>query len=183
MAEAECRGPQQVAARLAAFARQRLPGREPADQLIEGLGRAPILLALVGGQVERDHRHVQAPGETLGIVLDQLAGAGGADQQHFGAEPLDRLARGGLEEFRGVAAEVAGLEGGVGHRRAAIPPLDHREQQVGIGVALGRMQHVMDAGHRRGDAHCPHMRRAFIGPEGQLHRPRPPKPRGGGADG
>ena len=183
MTEAEGGGTEQVAAGLATLAGQRLPGREAPHELIEGLGGAPVFLALVGRQVERDHRHVQPAREALGIVLDQLAGAGGADQQHLGTEPLDGLARGGLEEFRRVAAEVAGLEGRVGHGRTTIPPLDHGEEQVRVGVALRRVEHVVHAGHRGGDAHRPDMGRPLIGPEGELHRPIPPKPHGGGAGG
>ena len=51
-----------------------------------------------------------------------------------------------------------------------VAPLDHREQQVGVGVALRRVQHVVHALHRGGDAHRADVRRAFVGPDGELHR-------------
>jgi hypothetical protein len=50
-----------------------------------------------------------------------------------------------------------------------VAPLDHREEQVGIGVALGRVQDVVQALHRGGDTHGADMGRAFVCPDGQLH--------------
>ena len=47
--------------------------------------------------------------------------------------------------------------------------LDHGEQQVGVGVALGRVQDEVDALHGGGDAHGADVGRAFVGPEGELH--------------
>jgi hypothetical protein len=52
---------------------------------------------------------------------------------------------------------------------ARIAALDHREQKIGISVALRRMQHIMDLFHRRTDAHRADMGRSFIGPQGELH--------------
>ncbi len=168
VAEAEAGGAEEIAGeRLSPLG----GAGEVADQLEEGLGGAEALLALVGGQLERDDRHRQAHalGEPARIVLDQFGGAGGADDHRLRLEALVGLAAGGLEELGGVGAEVAGLEGGVGHRRAVVAPLDHREQQVGIGVALGRVQDVVQALHAGGDAQRAHMRRAFVGPDRELH--------------
>ena len=165
--------PGRARATLRPGARRMRAGKRP-HQLIECLGRAPVFLALVGRQFERDDRHRQAERarQAAGIVLDQFRGAGGADQHRLRLEPLIRVARRGLEQFGGIAAEIARLEGRVGHRAAASPPLDHGEQQVGVGVALRRMQHVMHALHRGRDAHRADMGRAFIGPERELHRER-----------
>ena len=160
VAEAERGGAEDVAARLRGAVG---PDRQAADDLQEGLGGAEALLALVGGQFQRDHRDRQAEGfgEAGGVVLDQLGGAGGADDDRLGAEALVGVAAGGLEELRGVGAEVAGLEGGVGDRRAVAAALDHGEEQIGVGVALRRVQHVVQAGHAGGDAHA---RRHAAGP-------------------
>ncbi len=145
--------------------------RQPLDDPKERLVCAEVFLALVAGQFQRDHRHrqVQRLGQPAGIVLDQLGGAACADDQRAGAEPLVGLLAGGLEQRRGIGAQVAGLEGGVGHRRAMVAPLDHREQQIGIGVALRRVQHVVDVAHRRRHPHRADMRRAFVCPDRQLH--------------
>ena len=168
VAEAEAGGAEQVAGE-----RLRARGRagEVAHELEEGLGGAEALLALVGRQFERDDRNRQAHalGEPARIVLDQFGGAGGADDHRLRLEALVGLAAGGLEELGGVRAQVAGLEGGVGHRRAVVAPLDHREEEVGIGVALRRVQHVVQALHAGGDAQGADMRRAFVGPDRELH--------------
>ena len=177
VAKAQGRGPEQVAPRPAAGQRRALHAGgagNGAHHLVEGFGGAPVLLALVGGQFQRHHRHrqLQRLREPAGIVLDQLGGAGRAHQHGLGRKALVGLAGGGLEQLGGVAAQVARLEGGVGHGRAAVAPLDHGEQQVCIGVALWRVQHVMHVAHGGGDAHRAHMRGAFVGPEGQLHAVR-----------
>ena len=86
----------------AGFRRRRLGLlREGTDELVERLGRAPILLLLVGRQLQRHDRHVEShrAGEPARIVLDQLRRAGRPDQQRIGAEPLDRIARGALEQL------------------------------------------------------------------------------------
>ena len=174
VAEAERSGPEDVAG-LARRARRRRTGRgrcEGAHQPVEGLRRAPVFLLLVGRQFERHHRNVESErrGQAAGIVLDEFGRAGRADQHRIGLEALDRVAAGGLEDLRRVGAEVARLEGRVGDRRARVAPLDHGEQQVGIGVALRRVQHVVDALHRSGDPHRADMGRAFICPDGELHQ-------------
>ena len=150
-------------------------GGEVAGDLEEGLIRAEVFLALVGGQFQRDHRDGEAHGfgQPAGIVLDELCGAGGADDQGLWPEPLIGVAAGLAEEIGGVGAEVPGLEGGVGDGRAVVPPLDHREEEIGIGVALGGVEHVVEARHARGDAHGAHMGRAFICPDGELHEEPP----------
>ena len=156
-----------------------------ADQPVEGLRRAPVLLLLVGWQFQRDHRHrqVERLRQPAGIVLDQFGGAGSSYQDRLRLEAFIGFRHGRLEQFGGVAAEVAGLEGGVGHRRALGPPLDHGEQQIGVGVALRSVQHVMHAFHRGGDPHGSHMGRGFVCPERQLHGVRPPVKGCGGAGG
>ncbi len=145
--------------------------REAAHEAIEGLGRAPVFLALVGGEFERDHRAVEAErtGETARIVLDEFGGAGRADDHRLRLESRGGVTHGRLEEFRRVAAEVARLEGRVGDRRPRVAALDHGEEQVGVGVALRRVQHVVQAAHRGRDAHCADVGRALVGPDRELH--------------
>ena len=141
-------------------------------QLVEGFRCSPVLLFGVGRQLQAHDRQLaeaHAHGQGTGLVLDQFGGAALAHEQGLRLEPLHRLGDRALHQLGGVAAQVAGLEGGVGHGRASIPPLDHREQQVGVGVALGGMQHVVHPLHRGGDPHGAHMGRAFIGPEGEFH--------------
>jgi len=87
----------------------------------------------------------------------------------LGREAGLRIGDGRFHQLRGVAAQVARLERGVGDRRAAVLPLDHREQQVGVGIALRRVQHVVHPAHGCGDPHRPHVGRAFVGPEGEFH--------------
>ena len=180
VAESERCRTQQVAARanarlarraLAARRRRRRPGHG-ADELVEGFRRPPILLALIGRQFQRHDgdRQSKRSGQAARIILDQFSGAGGADEHRLRLESVEGFLRRGLEEFGGIAAEVAGLEGRVGNRRALGGPLDHGEQQIGIGVALRRMQHIMDTLHRRGDPHRADMGGAFIGPDSELHR-------------
>ena len=179
MTEAERRRAEDVAARTTIgrtrgtwrSGRRHRRARHRADQLIERFGGAPVLLLLVRRKFERDDRdrQVESLRETPRIVLDQLGRAGRADQHRLRLEPRVRIARGVLEEFGRVAAEVARLEGRVGHRRTPRQPLDHREQQVGVGVALRRVQHVVHVPHRGRDAHRADVRRSFVGPERELH--------------
>ena len=168
MPETQRRRPDQVGAHLRGPVHR---PRQRAHDLEERLVRAEVLLALIAGQVQRDDRHGQAHhlGHAAGIVLDQLGGAGRAHDHRLRAEPLIGGVAGGSEQVGGVAAQVARLEGGIGHRRAVGAPLDHGEQQVGIGVALRGVQHVMQARHRGSDPQGAHMRRAFICPHAQLH--------------
>ncbi len=148
---------------------------EGAHQLVEGFRRTPVLLLGIGGQLQRHHRHgkVEGGGEAAGIVLDQLGRAGGADQDRLGGEAGMGVAHRAFEQAGRVAAEVAGGEGRVGHGRALAPPLDHGEQKVCVGVPLRRVQHVVHAFHRGGDAHGTDVGRSLVGPDGQLHL-RPP---------
>ena len=53
--------------------------------------------------------------------------------------------------------------------RPAIAALDHREEKIGISVALRRMEHIMDAAHGGCDAHRADMRRSLICPDRELH--------------
>ena len=170
MAEAQCSRAEDVAApwvhlRLAARLRQ------VAHDLVEGLGGAPVLFLLVGRELQGNdgNRQRQCLGKATGIVLNEFRSAGGTDNHCLGLEARIGLGGGGLEQFRRVAAQVACLECGVGHGRAGVAALDHGEQQVGVGVALRGVQHIVQSVHCRGDAHGADMRRAFIGPQGELH--------------
>ena len=142
-----------------------------AHQLIESLGGAPVFLALIRRQFERHHRNrqIECFGQTARIILDELGRAGSANDHRLGREALVGFARSGLEKLGGIATQIAGLEGGVGHRWALRQALDHGEQQIGVGIALRRMQDVMQAAHCGGDTHGADMRRAFISPECELH--------------
>jgi hypothetical protein len=104
-----------------------------------------------------------------GLVLDELRRAALADEHGLRPEALVRVAHRLDDQVRRVAAQVARLEGGVRDRRAAVAPLDHREEQVGVRVALRGVQHVVHVAHGRGDAHRAHVRRPFVRPERQLH--------------
>ena len=148
--------------------------------LVEGFGRAPVLFLLVRGQLQRNHRdrQVKCRREPAWIVLDQLGGTRGTDHHCRRLEPLMGLAGSVLEQLRGIAAEVARLKGGVGDRRSLGQSLDHGEEQIGVGVALWRMQHVVDIFQRSRDPHRTHVRRAFVGPQCQLHVSAPGRPDG-----
>ncbi len=76
----------------------------------------------------------------------------------------DGIRAGLLEEVGGRRRQVTGLERGVGHRRARRTALDHGEEQIRIGVALGGVQHIMQALHRGGDPHGADMGRSLVGP-------------------
>ena len=174
MPKAQRGGPQDIATwffRLSVFTRWRCGLGQVAHQLVKGLGGAPVFLALVGGKFEGHHGHgqVQSFAQATRVVLDQFSRARGAHQHGLGLETLKGFTCGGLEQLGRVATQVARLEGGVGHRRALLQALDHGEQQVRIGITLGRMQHVMHFFHGRGHPHGADMGRAFIGPEGELH--------------
>ncbi len=131
--------------------------RKGANELVEGFGCAPVFLFLIGGELERDDRHRKAKRlrEPARIVLNEFSRAGCADDQCFGLEALVGFGDRALEKLGRVTAEVARLEGRIGDRRALLIALDHREQEIGVGIALRRMQHVMDAAHRIGDAESP----------------------------
>ena len=107
--------------------------------------------------------------QTARVILNQFGRTGGTHQHGFGGKTLEGLPGRSLEKLCGVAPEISRLKGGVGDGRALLQALDHGEQQVGIGVALGCMQHIVHAFHRRGNAHRPHVRRSFVSPERELH--------------
>ena len=142
-----------------------------AYQLVKSLGGAPVFFALVGRQLQRHHRHGQVQGfaQAARVILNQLGGAGRTHQHGLWRKALEGLAGRIFEEFGGIAAQIARLESGVGHRRAFLQALNHRKEQVCIRVALGRMQHVMHAFHGRGNTHGAYMGRSFVSPQGQLH--------------
>ena len=176
-AEAERRRPEQVRARPAPVGiRNRI--RSVAGQrdqrpheTVECLARPPVLLSRVRRQLKRHHRHRQVEGarEIAGLVLDELGRARLAHEKGPGLESLECLAQGADDEIRGVATEVARLERGVGHGRPPPVALDHREQEIRVGVALRRVQHVVDAVHGVRDAHRPDVRRSLVGPDRELH--------------
>ena len=168
VAEAEGRAAEDVAGdALGALHRH----RQGADDAVEGLVGPEVLLALIAGQFESYDRHRQAHrlGQPAGIVLDQLGGAGRADDERLRLEPVVGILAGGAEQPGGVGAQIAGLEGGVGDGRAMVAPLDHGEEQVGIGVALRRVEDVVQALHGGGDAHRADVGRALVCPDGELH--------------
>ena len=134
--------------------------------LIKSLVSAKVFLALIAGQFQRDNRHRQphAGGQAAGIILDQLGCARGRNQQRLGAVALVGGAAGIFEQPRGICPQIACLKGGIGDRRAVVAPLDHCKQQIGIGIALGRVQHHMHIAHARGHADGPDMGRAFVCP-------------------
>ena len=181
VAEAERGRAQQVGAGPAravlAHRRQRLAllVRQRPHDLVKGFRRAPIFLAAVAGQFERDDRARQPhrQRQAVRIILDQFSRAAGTDDHRLRLEPIIGVARRRLEQFSGVLAQIAGLKGGVGDGRTMIPPLDHREEQISIGIALRRVQHIMQVAHAGGDAHSPDVGRAFICPDRQLHRSDP----------
>ena len=142
-----------------------------AAQLVKGLARAPVFFALIRGQLQGHHGNgqLQGLGQAARVVLDQLGGAGRAHQHGRRIEARHGLAGRVFEEFGRVAAQITRLEGGVGDGRAARQALDHGEQQVGVGVALRGVQHVVHIRHGGGHAHRAHMGRSFVSPERQLH--------------
>ena len=174
VAKAQGAGAQDVAARAACAVHRACRIRllcQATHQVVEGLGSAPVFLALVGRQLQCHHRNgqVQRLRQAARIVLNQLGGARSTHQHGLGRKPVVRVFHGGFEQLCRIATEVTRLEGGVGHRRAAGQALDHGEQQVGVGVALGCVHHVMHIRHGRGHAHGADVRRAFVCPECELH--------------
>ena len=183
--EAERGRAQQVAARTAVFAggggghafpwwragRWREGEQQGANEMIECLAGAPILLLRVGRQLQRydGDRQRHAHRERSGLILNEFRRARLADQHGVGLEAFVGVTHCRLHELRRVTAEVPRLERGIGHRRSCVTALDHGEEQIRIRVALRRMQHVMHALHRGRDAHRAHVRRAFVRPERQFH--------------
>ena len=145
--------------------------QQAADQLIQRFGCSPVFFFAVSRQFQGHHRHPQVHplGQGTGLVLNQFSGATLANEQCLRLKALGRFPHRSFHQFGSVASQIPGLKGGVGDRRALTPSFDHREQEVGIGVPLGCMQHVVHVAHRCGDAHGAHMRRALIGPERELH--------------
>ena len=124
VAKAQGAGAQDVAARAAcAVHRACHIGllRQAAHQVVEGLGSAPVFLALVGGQLQCHHwnRQVQRQRQAARVVLNQLRRARGTHQHGLGRKTVVGVFHGGFEQLCRVATEVARLEGGVGHGRAA----------------------------------------------------------------
>ena len=89
----------------------------------------------------------------------------------IGLEALVGITHRLLHQFGGIAAEVTRLERRIRDRRALITPLDHGEEQIGVGVALRSVQHVVHTAHRGRNAHRADVRRAFVGPEREFHGP------------
>ena len=142
-----------------------------AHDLQERLIRAEIFFALIAGQIERNDRDRQADGfgEAPRIILNKFRRTRCANNHRFGLEAGIGIAGGVFEQVGGITTQIAGLKCCIGDRGPRIAALNHCEQQIGIGIALRRMKDVVQTLHARGDAHGPHMGRAFICPEGKFH--------------
>ena len=110
------------------------------------------------------------PGEAAWIVLEELGGARGADDDGFRGEAVVSLAYCGLEQLRRVGAEIARLERRICHRGARAAAFDHGKQQIRVRVALRGVQHVVQAPHRCRDPHRADVRRSFVCPKREVHR-------------
>ena len=145
--------------------------REPSHQLIEGLGGTPVFLLLIGRQLKGYDRNIklQSLGKASWIILNKLGRAGRAHNKGLGRKPGHGISGSGLKKLCGVFAQIASLKGGVSHGGALVTPLNHGEEQVGIGVALRRMQDIVKPLHGGCDAHGTHMRWALVGPDRELH--------------
>ena len=102
MAEAERGRAQDVAAGargLLRARRRRVRAGQGADELVKGLGGAPVLFLLVGGQLERDHGDGkrQGLGQAARVVLDELRRAAGAHDHGLRGKALEGVPRGLLE--------------------------------------------------------------------------------------
>ncbi len=171
MSEAERCRPKEIANRpraLFAFSPRR---GKPAGEAIEGFRSAPVLLLAVRGKFEWDDGDGQAEGagETGRIILQQFRGAGSCNYDRLRTEALISIADRCLKQLRRIGAEISRLERRIGDRRALAAPLDHREQEICIGVALRGMQNEVDSHHTRHDADGPDVRRTFICPKGEVH--------------
>ena len=180
MPEAERGRPEQRAAQapVAERRRARVWVRQRPTQPIKRLRRAPVLFFLIGRQLKRDDGdgQIQRGGETAGVILDKLGRAGCADDHRLRRKALIGVGASRFEKFGGVGPEIARLKRRVAHRRPRVAALDHREEKVGVSVALRGVQHIVQPLHAGGDAHCADMGRAFIGPDRQLHSPLPKPP-------
>ena len=173
VAKPQCSGAENIAQRPATRHRRAgvATGHQGAHQVVKSLGGAPVFLALVGRQLQGHdgNGQVQRQRQSARVVLNQLSRARRAHQHGLGLKPFMGLTRRRLEQLGRVAAQVTGLEGGVGHRGAARQALNHGEQQVSVGVALRGVQHIVHIGHGRSHPHGADMGRAFVGPQGELH--------------
>ena len=173
MSEAQGGWPQNIAARLGRF--RFLIGVfwqcQVTNQLVKGFGCAPVFFALVGRQLQGNHWYGQVErfAQTTWVVLNEFSGARRTHQHGFGRKTFKSFAGGGFEKLGGIATQITCLKGGVGHRRAFRQTLDHGEQQIGVGIALRRMQDIVHIFHGRGHTHCAHVRRSFVSPECELH--------------
>lgn len=129
MTEAERGRPQKIAARTRTGLSLTRRPRESPDKPVEGLRRAPILFLAVSGQLQRNdgNGQIHRPGEAARIVLEELGGARGADDDGFRREAVVSLAYCGLEQLRRVGAQIARLEGRICDWRPRVAAFDHRE--------------------------------------------------------
>ena len=150
-----------------------LRSEQSPHQLIKRLARAPILLARIGGHLDRNNRRAKSGtfGERTGLILNQLTRAGLRHQQHLRLVAIAGALEGFDHHLRGRAAQIPRLESRPGHWRSTTLALDHREQQIGIGVTLRRVQYEMHIAHRRSDTNRANMGWSFISPQRQLHEP------------
>ena len=144
---------------------------EMPNQLKERLVGAEVFFSLVRRKFKGDHRDGKSDGlcKATGVILNQLGSARGTDNHRLWLEALVSRPAGVSKKLSCIGPEIAGLKRRIGHRRPMVPALDHREEEIGIGVALRRVQNVMQAGHAGGDSHGADMRRAFICPDRQFH--------------
>ena len=136
-----------------------------------------LITATAGTMESNDIMITLEPAQSGGIqisltsnVLQQFGRARLADEEDPRLEALEGLADERLRHLGRVAAEIARLEGRVAHVRTPGTPLDHREEQISISIALRRMKDVVNILHRGSDPHRADMGRAFICPDSQLHR-------------
>ena len=101
--------------------------------------------------------------------MDQFSRAGGSNDNGLRLEPIIGILARLFEQARRICAQVPRLKCGVSHRWSVIAALDHREEQIGIGVTLRRMKNVMKLFHAGGNAHRANMGRAFICPNREFH--------------
>ena len=172
--KAQCGWTQNIATRtlaLRAFHLWHLGLRQCAHQLIKSFCSTPVLLSLIRRKLQRNDGYWQTKcfGQPTRIVLNQLCRARRTNEHGLWLEAFESLTSSTLEKFGSVTTEVTRLKGRVSHWWPLGQPFNHGEQQVGISVALGRVQNIVNVSHRGSDAHGTDMRWAFISPERELH--------------
>ena len=162
---------QNVAARTALGSLLLWLQNQMAAQLIKRFAGTPILFALVRRQLQRNDGNVQFQGvcQTAWIVLNQLGGARRTYQHGRRFEAFNGLTCRIFEKLCRVATQVTCLECCVRDWRATGQALNHGEQQIGVGIALGCVQHIVHIAHGGGNAHGANVWRSFVCPKRELH--------------